>query len=138
MPFSWYSLKLPPLLRPILAKALAGDPKQALAALKPMLDERVRREQAPVYHVQGIALYLDGDTAGAVEDPSQSKVSGKMGYASIPVDPTVNKVVAHFGGWQYAINKDSKIPSSNSNVKHAAANAAAPNNLSIKLPSVEE
>ncbi|HEX9043907.1 MAG TPA: sugar ABC transporter substrate-binding protein [Candidatus Limnocylindrales bacterium] len=49
-----------------------------------------------------------GDTAGAVEDPSQSKVPGKMGYASIPVDPAVNKVVAHFGGWQYAINADSK------------------------------
>ena len=47
-----------------------------------------------------------GDTAGAVEDPSQSKVSGKMGYASIPVDASVNKVVAHYGGWQYAINKD--------------------------------
>jgi multiple sugar transport system substrate-binding protein len=49
-----------------------------------------------------------GDTAGAVEDPSQSQVSGKMGYASIPVDPSVNKVVAHYGGWTYAINKDSK------------------------------
>lgn len=48
-----------------------------------------------------------GDTAGAVEDPKQSQVSGKMGYASIPVDPTVNKVVAHYGGWTYAINKDS-------------------------------
>jgi len=49
-----------------------------------------------------------GDTAGAVEDPKQSQVSGKMGYASIPVDASVNKVVAHYGGWQYAINNDSK------------------------------
>ena len=49
-----------------------------------------------------------GDTAGAVEDPKQSQESGKMGYASIPVDASVNKVVAHFGGWEYAINKDSK------------------------------
>ena len=48
-----------------------------------------------------------GDTAGAVEDPKQSQVSGKMGYASIPVDAAVNKVIAHYGGWQYAINKDS-------------------------------
>lgn len=49
-----------------------------------------------------------GDTAGAVEDPKQSQVSGKMGYASIPVDSAVNKVVAHYGGWQYGINKDSQ------------------------------
>ena len=49
-----------------------------------------------------------GDTAGAVEDAKQSSVSGKMGYASIPVDASVNKVVAHYGGWQYGINADSK------------------------------
>ncbi len=49
-----------------------------------------------------------GDTAGAVEDPKQSQVSSKMGYSSIPVDTAVNKVVAHYGGWQYGINKDSK------------------------------
>ncbi len=49
-----------------------------------------------------------GDTAGAVEDPSQSKESGKMGYASIPVDSTVNKVVAHFVCCQYTINADTQ------------------------------
>jgi multiple sugar transport system substrate-binding protein len=48
-----------------------------------------------------------GDTGGAVEDPKQSQVSGKMGYASIPVDSTLNKTVAHFGGWTYAMNADS-------------------------------
>jgi multiple sugar transport system substrate-binding protein len=48
-----------------------------------------------------------GDTGGAVEDPAQSKVSGKMGYADIPVDPSVNKVVAHYGGWTYGMNTDS-------------------------------
>jgi multiple sugar transport system substrate-binding protein len=48
-----------------------------------------------------------GDTAGAVEDPANSKVGGKMGFADIPVDPDVNKVVSHYAGWTWAINQDS-------------------------------
>jgi multiple sugar transport system substrate-binding protein len=49
-----------------------------------------------------------GDTASAVEDPSQSKVSGKMGFANIPTNGPSGRVVAHYGGWSYVINHDSK------------------------------
>ncbi len=46
------------------------------------------------------------DTAGSMEDPVQSKVKGKMGYASIPTLKEGDKRVAHLGSWIYAINKD--------------------------------
>lgn len=49
-----------------------------------------------------------GDTAGAVEDPTSSKVVGKMGYGDIPIDPAVNKTISHYAGWTWAINKDAK------------------------------
>lgn len=48
-----------------------------------------------------------GDTAGAMEDTTQSKVLGKMGYADIPVAKEGDAPVAHLGSWTYAINTDS-------------------------------
>ncbi len=48
------------------------------------------------------------DTAGAMEDPAQSKVKGKIGYTSIPTLKEGDKRVAHLGSWLYAINKDTK------------------------------
>jgi multiple sugar transport system substrate-binding protein len=48
------------------------------------------------------------DTGGSMEDPAQSKVKGKMGYASIPTLKEGDKKVAHLGSWFYAINQDSK------------------------------
>ncbi len=48
-----------------------------------------------------------GDTAGAMEDQKQSKVFGKIGYASIPTIKEGDPKVAHLGSWIYAINKDS-------------------------------
>ena len=49
-----------------------------------------------------------GDTAGSLEDPSQSRVAGKMGYASIPVKNEGDKPTAMLGSWTYAINPDSQ------------------------------
>ena len=49
-----------------------------------------------------------GDTAGAMEDPEQSAVAGKMGYASIPVLAEGDPRVAHLGSWTYVMptNRD--------------------------------
>jgi multiple sugar transport system substrate-binding protein len=54
---------------------------------------------------QGIAAQSItwGDTAGAMEDPEQSAVMGKMGYASIPVLNEGDTNVAHLGSWTYTI-----------------------------------
>jgi multiple sugar transport system substrate-binding protein len=49
-----------------------------------------------------------GDTAGAMEDKSASKVVGKMGYADIPVKDEGDKPEAHLGSWTYSINADTK------------------------------
>ena len=49
-----------------------------------------------------------GDTAGGIEDPAASKVGGKVGYASIPVESAGQKPIAHLGSWTYAVNADSK------------------------------
>ena len=49
-----------------------------------------------------------GDTAGAMEDESASKVVGKMGFASIPVKTEGDKPEAHLGSWTYTINASSK------------------------------
>lgn len=48
-----------------------------------------------------------GDTAGAMEDKTQSKVLGKMGYTDIPVAKEGDAPVAHLGSWTYAVNADS-------------------------------
>jgi len=49
-----------------------------------------------------------GDTAGAMEDATASKVLGKMGYADIPVAKEGDPTEGHLGSWTYAINADSK------------------------------
>ncbi|MCA0293867.1 MAG: extracellular solute-binding protein [Actinobacteria bacterium] len=49
-----------------------------------------------------------GDTAGAMEDPTSSKVVGKMGYASIPVKSDGDTPESHLGSWTYTINAASK------------------------------
>lgn len=48
-----------------------------------------------------------GDTAGAMEDTSASKVAGNMGYADIPVLDEGDSPEAHLGSWTYVINADS-------------------------------
>jgi multiple sugar transport system substrate-binding protein len=48
-----------------------------------------------------------GDTAGGMEDPSASKVVGRVGYASIPVARAGQPALAHLGSWTYAVNADS-------------------------------
>jgi multiple sugar transport system substrate-binding protein len=47
------------------------------------------------------------DCAPSVEDPSSSKVAGKVGYTTIPVK--VNPV-AHYGAWTYFISADAPNP----------------------------
>ena len=49
-----------------------------------------------------------GDTAGSIEDKSQSKTAGKMGYASIPVLKDGNQSYSHLGSWTYTIDYASK------------------------------
>ncbi|MFV0373612.1 extracellular solute-binding protein [Microbacterium sp.] len=47
-----------------------------------------------------------GDTAGVMEDPDQSAVVGKMGYADVPVRHEGNTHHALHGAWSYTISKD--------------------------------
>lgn len=49
-----------------------------------------------------------GDTAGSIEDPKQSVVAGKMGYADIPVLKDGDATHSHLGSWTYTINADSQ------------------------------
>lgn len=49
-----------------------------------------------------------GDTAGSIEDESQSKTAGKMGYASIPVLKEGNDSYSHLGSWTYTVDFASK------------------------------
>jgi multiple sugar transport system substrate-binding protein len=49
-----------------------------------------------------------GDTAGAMEDTTQSKVAAKMGYTDIPTAKAGDKPEAHLGSWSYSVNADSK------------------------------
>lgn len=51
-----------------------------------------------------------GDTAGAMEDTTASKVVGKMGYASIPVKTKGDSPESHLGSWTYTLNASSKNP----------------------------
>lgn len=51
-----------------------------------------------------------GDTAGAMEDEKASKVSGLIGYASIPTAKPEQPPVAHLGSWTYVVNVDSRNP----------------------------
>ncbi|KIP53425.1 hypothetical protein SD72_03020 [Leucobacter komagatae] len=61
---------------------------------------------------QGIAVQAIswGDTAGAMENPDQSAVVGKMGYGDIPVFSEGDAPHALHGAWTYSISKDSKTP----------------------------
>lgn len=45
-----------------------------------------------------------GDTAGSIEDPKQSTVAGKVGYADIPVLKEGNKSYSHLGSWTYTVD----------------------------------
>jgi len=56
-------------------------------------------------------LIMWNDSTYAVEDPAQSKVSGKMGFATIPVQPGSKAgKVGQIEGWTYLIPTDSKNP----------------------------
>ncbi|NYD53318.1 extracellular solute-binding protein [Microbacterium pseudoresistens] len=56
---------------------------------------------------QGIAAQAIswGDTAGAMEDESQSAVVGKIGYADVPVETEGDEHHALHGAWTYTISK---------------------------------
>ena len=56
-----------------------------------------------------VAMWYDATSAaGALEDPSQSKVAGKIGYAYAPVDKT--KTSGWLYTWAWGIEKTSKNP----------------------------
>jgi len=56
-----------------------------------------------------VAMWYDATSAaGALENPEQSKVAGKVGYAYAPVDKT--KVSGWLYTWAWAIEKASKHP----------------------------
>lgn len=59
---------------------------------------------------QGVAAQAItwGDTAGAMEDPEQSAVVGKMGYGDIPVKAEGDKPHALHGAWTYTISKQAQ------------------------------
>jgi multiple sugar transport system substrate-binding protein len=48
------------------------------------------------------------DSIDAVEDPKQSKVSGKIGFAPVPIKEDVGHQVSVFGGWGLFVNSRSK------------------------------
>jgi multiple sugar transport system substrate-binding protein len=48
-----------------------------------------------------------GDTAGAMEDPTQSKVVGDMGLADIPTKAVGDRPEAHLGSWTWTVNANS-------------------------------
>jgi multiple sugar transport system substrate-binding protein len=56
-------------------------------------------------------LTMWNDATYAVENPAQSKVAGKMGFATLPIQPD-NKVgkVGQIEGWTYLIPTESKNP----------------------------
>jgi len=58
---------------------------------------------------QGIAsmAIIFNDCLPAIENPEQSKVVGKMGYAAVPVK---EKPAAHYGAWSYFIPTKSPNP----------------------------
>jgi multiple sugar transport system substrate-binding protein len=70
-----------------------------------------------------------GDTAPAVEDPSQSKVAGEMGFANIPKASASGPLVAHYGGWSYVINRDS----TNRNAAYLFMRWALSRNVQLQL-----
>jgi multiple sugar transport system substrate-binding protein len=49
-----------------------------------------------------------GDTTGAMEDPADSTVAGKMGYASMPSLDGAKPGAADLGAWTYTINSSGK------------------------------
>jgi len=49
-----------------------------------------------------------GDAVSMLEDPAQSKVVGKVGYASIPVLNAGDKAVAYSGPWTYVLSNDTQ------------------------------
>lgn len=51
-----------------------------------------------------------GDTAGAMEDESSSKVKGKIGYASIPTAKAGDDPIAHLGSWSYTTSANTQYP----------------------------
>lgn len=57
---------------------------------------------------QGIAAQAIswGDTAGAMENPDQSAVVGKMGYGDVPVSAEGDDPHALHGAWTYTISKE--------------------------------
>lgn len=57
---------------------------------------------------QGIAVQAIswGDTAGAMENPEQSAVVGKMGYGDVPVAADGDDPHALHGAWTYTISKE--------------------------------
>jgi multiple sugar transport system substrate-binding protein len=58
---------------------------------------------------QGIAAMaiIFNDCLPALEDPTQSKVVGKMGYGAVPIG---ENPAAHYGAWSYFIPTKSKHP----------------------------
>lgn len=59
---------------------------------------------------QGVAVQAIswGDTAGAMENPEQSAVVGKMGYGDIPVETAGEDSHALHGAWTYTISKEAE------------------------------
>jgi multiple sugar transport system substrate-binding protein len=51
-----------------------------------------------------------GDTAGAMEDLSSSKVKGKIGYTSIPTARAGDEPIAHLGSWTYVTSANTRNP----------------------------
>lgn len=63
-------------------------------------------EVTTAFQQNRVALAIQwNDQAFGVEDPTKSKVAGKMNYGQVPVKA---REVSHFGSWSYTINAFSK------------------------------
>ena len=91
------------------ANVAALDFEKSLTAYAPPGYTSATWDEVTAELQQGIAAesITWGDTAGAMEDPTQSKVVGDMGYADIPTKAAGDKPEAHLGSWTWTVNADS-------------------------------
>jgi multiple sugar transport system substrate-binding protein len=88
------------------ANVAALDFEKSLTAYAPPGYTSATWDEVTTQLQQGIAAesITWGDTAGAMEDATQSKVVGNIGYADIPTKAVGDQPEAHLGSWTWTVN----------------------------------
>ncbi|MGX8012323.1 extracellular solute-binding protein [Mesorhizobium sp. ORM8.1] len=91
------------------ANVAALDFEKSLTAYAPPGYTSATWDEVTTQLEQGIAAesITWGDTPGAIEDATQSKVVGKIGYAAIPTKAVGDHPEALLGSWTWTVNADS-------------------------------